>query len=71
MNQQEEHDKDQMFQYMLCNSNYLERENQIAHFKVSMWTVNKGHTKILMVYHNIYALMLLIWLRKMKTKNWS
>ena len=54
VNQQEECDKELMIQYMMHNSNYLSRENQIAHFTASMWTVNKEHTKTLMVYHNLY-----------------
>lgn len=53
-NQQEEYDKEQMLQFMKCNKNYLERENQIAHFTASMWTVNKARTKTLMVHHNLY-----------------
>ncbi|MBQ7954634.1 MAG: NUDIX hydrolase [Lachnospiraceae bacterium] len=54
VNEQEERDKAQMLQYMRSNPNYLERENQIAHFTASIWTVNKARTKTLMVYHNIY-----------------
>lgn len=54
LNQQEECDKERMLQYMMRNINYLERENSIAHFTVSIWTVNKERTKTLMVYHNIY-----------------
>ena len=54
LNQQEECDKERMLQYMMRNINYLERENQIAHFTASIWTVNKERTKTLMVYHNIY-----------------
>ena len=54
LNQQEEHDKEQMLQFMKTNDNFLERENQIAHFTASVWTVNKARTKTLMVYHNIY-----------------
>lgn len=54
MNRQEECDKEQMLQFMMYNKNYLERENQIAHFTASMWTVNKERTKTLMVHHNIY-----------------
>ena len=53
-NQQEEYDKEQMLQFMKCNKNFLERENQIAHFTASMWTVNKERTKTLMVHHNRY-----------------
>lgn len=54
MNRQEEQDKELMLQYMKQGVNYLERENQIAHVTVSVWTVNQEHTKALMVYHNIY-----------------
>lgn len=53
-NAQEQHDKEVMLQYMMSNSDYLTRENQIAHFTASIWTVNKERTKTLMVYHNIY-----------------
>ncbi len=54
INQQEEYDKEQMLQFMRCNKNFLERENQIAHFTASMWTVNTERTKTLMVHHNLY-----------------
>ncbi len=53
-NRKEEHDKEQMLQFMKCYDNYLERENAIAHFTASMWTVNKERTKSLMVHHNLY-----------------
>ncbi|MBQ7795517.1 MAG: NUDIX hydrolase [Lachnospiraceae bacterium] len=53
-NEQEEYDKEQMLRFMVCNSNYLSRENQIAHFTASIWTVNRERTKTLMVYHNLY-----------------
>lgn len=54
MNAQEECDKEQMLQFMREHNNYLERENQIAHFTASVWTVNKERTKTLMVHHNLY-----------------
>ena len=54
VNEQEIKDKEQMLRFMDQNSNYLVRENQIAHFTASIWTVNKERTKTLMVYHNIY-----------------
>ena len=54
LNQQEEFDKKQMIEYMMQNANYLDRENRIAHFTTSIWTVNRERTKTLMVYHNIY-----------------
>lgn len=54
VNEQEACDQEQMLQYMMHNTNYLERANQIGHFSASAWTVNKERTKTLMVYHNIY-----------------
>ena len=54
LNQQEEFDKNQMLQFMESCDDYLSRENQIAHFTVSIWTENKDRTKTLMVYHNLY-----------------
>ena len=54
VNEQEENDKKIMLDYMQKNSDYLTRENGVAHFTTSIWTVNKERTKTLMVYHNIY-----------------
>ena len=54
VNEQEEQDKEVMLRYMACNKDCLERENRIAHFTASIWTVNRERTKTLMVYHNIY-----------------
>ena len=54
VNPQEQQDKEQMLAYMKHNIQYLSRDNQIAHFTTSIWTVNKERTKTLMVYHNIY-----------------
>ncbi len=51
-NSQEARDKEQMLSFMQCFDNYLDRENQFAHFTASMWTLNKEHTKTLMVHHN-------------------
>lgn len=53
-NEQEERDQKQMLRYMEHNANYLERSDEVAHFSASIWTLNKEHTKTLMVYHNIY-----------------
>lgn len=53
-NEQEERDKAQMLIYLESNDNCLTRENMVAHFTTSVWTVNEARTKILMVYHNIY-----------------
>ena len=54
VNEQEENDKKIMLNYMQKNTDYLTRENEVAHFTTSIWTVNKERTKTLMVYHNIY-----------------
>ena len=35
-------------------SDIFTRENEVAHFTASSWLVNKEHTKVLMIYHNIY-----------------
>lgn len=53
-NEQEARDKEQMLAFMEKNDNYLHRENQTAHFTVSIWTVNKEHTKTVLAYHNIF-----------------
>ena len=54
VNEQEENDKEQMLAFMQENGNCLTRENTVAHFTTSIWTVNKERTKTLMAYHNIY-----------------
>ena len=54
VNEQEEKDKKIILDYMQKNADYLTRENEVAHFTTSIWTVNKERTKTLMVYHNIY-----------------
>ena len=54
VNEQEERDKEIMLRYIQSCDNYLQRENETAHFTTSIWTVNETHTKTLMAYHNIY-----------------
>lgn len=54
VNEQEARDREVMLWYIQSCDNYLERENEIAHFTTSIWTVNKARTKTLMAYHNIY-----------------
>ena len=54
VNEQEAHDKAVMLGYMQSHRDYLMRENEIAHFTTSIWTVNKARTKTLMVFHNLY-----------------
>ncbi len=52
--EQEKHDREQMLQIMCNSADCLNRENTIAHFTASAWTVNPERTKTLLVYHNIY-----------------
>lgn len=54
INEQEARDKAVMLQYLQSHSDCFTRENEVAHFTTSIWTVNKARTKTLMVYHNIY-----------------
>lgn len=53
-NEQETKDKQVMLDFMANQEVVLTRENEIAHFTASAWVWNKEHTKVLMVYHNIY-----------------
>lgn len=55
-NEQEEHDKAVMLRLLANDSepDLFTRENEVAHFTASAWLVNKDHTKVLMIYHNIY-----------------
>lgn len=54
VNEQERRDKEVMLRYFETHKDCLERKDQVAHFTVSIWTVNPARTKALMVYHNIY-----------------
>ena len=40
-NEQEQNDKEQMLAFMQANDNCMTRENTVAHFTTSIWTVNK------------------------------
>lgn len=53
-NEQEASDQAVMLQFMREHADYLERENKVAHFTTSIWTVNKDRSKTLLVYHNIF-----------------
>ena len=54
VNEQEESDKEIMLKFIEKSSDYLTRENKVAHFSASNWIVNKSRTKVLMIFHNIY-----------------
>ena len=53
-NEQEANDKAVMIKLLEKESDIFTRENEEAHFTASSWLVNKEHTKVLMIYHNIY-----------------
>lgn len=53
-NEQEARDQKTMLQFIRNNMDCLLRDNEIAHFTASIWTVNPERTKTLMAYHNIY-----------------
>lgn len=49
----EERDREMLLQVIDEEDVFL-RENTRYHFTASAWIVNREHTKVLMVYHNIY-----------------
>lgn len=55
-NEQEAYDKEIMLRMLADESqpDVFTRENEVVHFTASSWLVNKEHTKVLMIYHNIY-----------------
>lgn len=53
-NEQEEKDKAVMLRLLDAEEDIFMRENETAHFTASSWIVNREHTKVLMIYHNLY-----------------
>ncbi len=53
-NEQEENDKSVMLHLLEKEVDIFKRKNKSVHFTASAWLVNKEHTKVLMIYHNIY-----------------
>ena len=53
-NEQEENDRCVILNLLETQPSILERTNRVAHFSASSWILNKEHTKVLMIYHNIY-----------------
>ena len=55
-NEQESCDKTVMLRLMADENqpDLFTRENAVAHFTASAWLVNKEHTKVLMIHHNLY-----------------
>ena len=54
VNEQEETDRAVMLRYLELAPDVLSRQNRVAHFTASSWILNREHTKVLMIYHNIY-----------------
>ena len=52
--EQEREDRRMLLKYIDENPDILLRSNETAHFSASAWVVNPAHTKVLMLYHNIY-----------------
>ena len=53
-NDDEEIEKQSFLYFLNSFDNYLLRENTLGHVTTSAMVLNKEHTKMLMVYHNIY-----------------
>jgi len=53
-NEQEETDRAVMLRYLELAPDVLTRQNRVAHFTASSWILNREHTKVLMIYHNLY-----------------
>ena len=53
-NEEEDHDKLVILDFISKNENAFYRENPLAHMTASAWIVNYERTKVLMAYHNIY-----------------
>lgn len=49
-NEQEERDKNLIFQWIEQHEDAFSRENTVAHVTASAWMVNKDRSKVLMVY---------------------
>lgn len=52
--EQEHEDRRMMLKYLADFPDILLRSNETAHFSASAWVVNPAHTRVLMIYHNIY-----------------
>lgn len=54
-NEQEARDRDAIVAFVACAGvDPYSRENLTAHLTASAWILNREHTKVLMVYHNLY-----------------
>lgn len=53
-NEQETVDREIMLHLLETQPDIFCRENRTAHMTASSWILNREHTKVLMIYHNIY-----------------
>ena len=53
-NPQEVQDKQEFLRRLKSGEELFTRDNASAHITASAWVVNQDHTKVLMVYHNLY-----------------
>ena len=54
VNEQETRDRELILRYIEENKDVFTRNNRVAHMTASAWVTNQEHTRVLMVYHNIY-----------------
>lgn len=52
--EQEQKDIEQIIKAEEIFGNILTRENEFCHLTASSFIINKGHTKVLCIFHNIY-----------------
>ena len=52
--EQEREDRRMMLDCIRSRPDCLTRSDELTHFTASAWVTNPAHTKILMLYHNIY-----------------
>lgn len=53
-NAQEVIDKQIILSHLRHSKDAYTRDNKLAHMTASAWVVNHDHSKVLMIYHNIY-----------------
>lgn len=54
-NEEEEAERQEIIQFVKAfGDKSYDRDNLVGHFSASAWIVNKEHTKVLMIYHNMF-----------------
>lgn len=54
-NEEEEAERQEIIQFIKAfGDKSYDRDNLVGHFSASAWIVNKEHTKVLMIYHNMF-----------------